>query len=417
MIPTDSVPTLDAALSILESYGATTSIRGRFVALYLGLRRMGDGIQPIGSGVATPANEIEQFLDDLYTKTHRPDPFVVLTAPFGQSTSSDAPYSARSGVIAPGRKYPTNTWRNNFAIQKGVGCPAEAAVIADLLDAPLIRLSCPHMEADPEGHHVCGLANTSYRGDEHSIWLRMTEGGYQVVELNAPRVYEGYLQPAGKRIPIFPLIGVLYGLAPVGAYPNRSRVGIPDFATDFQFSLDQVNDLFECDPDSPANAQILAQIEGGLAVFTPAAAPVEMEAPAPSLPVLGPSVELNTGVGAEIAVAEEMMAQGWLVVYRGNQRGFGYDLEGTRDGQTLRIEVKSSVGFTQPELTSMEWEAAQRHGDEYVLAVVDFFGSENQVTWYVRNPAANAVPVLVDTVVFRLPRADIQTLSTDAEFL
>ncbi len=86
----------------------------------------------------------------------------------------------------------------------------------------------------------------------------------------------------------------------------------------------------------------------------------------------------------------------------------GIDLEATRDGEILRVEVKSSVGFTQPELTEAEWAAAQRHGDGYVLAVVDFFGSENHVIWYVRNPAANAVPVLVDAVFFRLPRADIQ---------
>ena len=111
------------------------------------------------------------------------------------------------------------------------------------------------------------------------------------------------------------------------------------------------------------------------------------------------------------------MKHGWTVVYRGNQRGFGYDLEATREAAVTRIEVKSSYGFTTPELTQAEWEAAQLYGDEYILAVVDFYGGDQQVCWYLRNPAACVVPVEVAQVAFRLPRADVRQLSTEAEFL
>ena len=151
----------------------------------------------LGSTAYTAANEIEQYLDHLYTKVHRPEPFVVLTAPFGGSTSQEAPYGARSGTTAPGRAYPTNTWRNNFGIQKGVGCPAEPEVIASLLDFPQHRLACPNMALDPEGRHLCRVRDTAYRGEEHAIWLRLSDNGYQVVNLNHPAVFSR-LSPAKR---------------------------------------------------------------------------------------------------------------------------------------------------------------------------------------------------------------------------
>ena len=116
-------------------------------------------------------------------------------------------------------------------------------------------------------------------------------------------------------------------------------------------------------------------------------------------------------------VAQDLIDQGWDVLYRGNQHGIGYDLEAKQDEQTLRLEVKSSVAFTHPELQSSEWDAAQRYQDEFVLAVVDFYGSNEPRIWYVRNPAANTTSVARNLVVYQLGRADLQSLSTDADFL
>jgi hypothetical protein len=417
VIPPNRPDVLEAGLDILEEFGRRTSVRGRFVALYLGLRLMGDGMTPLGAPGATRAHEIEGFLDRMWAKTHRPEPLVVLTAPFGGSTSPTAPYSTRSGEFAPGHQYPTNTWRNNFNIQKGIGCPAEPQVIDRLLRNPAVRLACPHMQTDPEGRYVCGIAGTAYRGEEHSIWLHMAEDGYQVVDLNLPAVHRPYLRPGDEPIPLFPLIAALYCLSPADVYPPRQRVGIPDFGLDFGFAVEQVEELFDCDPESPANAALLTLVEG-VPVPPPPAPPLPGEEPAPGpLPDLPPDAVLNTGVGAELAVAAQLGRHGWEVRYRGNQRGLGYDLEAAHDGHTLRVEVKSSVAFTNPELREAEWEAAQRYGDEYVLAVVDFYGSDEQSIWYVRDPAAAAIPVERTTTIFRLVRGDIMAVRTEAEFL
>lgn len=422
MIPPDRHDLLDPALAILRNFGARTSIRGRFVALFLGLRRMGDDVPALGSASAITTGELEQRLDDLFTKIHRPEPFVVLTAPFGGSTSVNAPYSTRTGVTAPGHRYATNTWRNNFGIQKGIGCPAEADVIAGLIQHPAMRLACPHMQEDAEGRHLCGIAGTAYRGEEHAIWLRNLGGSVQRVDLTLRNLYEGYLRPAGSRIPIFPLIATLYCASQPTAYPHRAVVGIPDFATDFHFGVDEVGEMFDCDPESTANAAVLSLLNDVVAPHDPQVGPdaeeyvPAHEEPAP-LPELAPAGQLNSGVGAEIAVANELIANGWTVTYRGNQRGHGYDLEATRNGDRICVEVKSSFGFTHPELLETEWSAAQLHADEYVLAVVDFYGSEQQSTWYVRDPAAAAVPVERVATIFRLIRADISPVRTEVDFL
>lgn len=428
MIPQDRQDVLDVGIAILDDFRKRTGARGRFIALYLGLRRMRGDIATLGSADATPSSQIEEFMDGLLLKKHRPEPFVVLTAPFGGSASPTAPYSTRSGVIAPGNRYPTNTWRNNLGIQKGVGCPADPEVIRSNLANPVVRLACPHMTADPEGGHACALESATYRGEEHSIWLRKTPSGVQVVDLDLPRTYDQYLQPGGEKIPIFPLIGVMYCDAASGAYPDRSTVGIPEFALDFDFSEEQVEELFDCDPQGVANATLIRAAQQYLVIGRPAPGVPDGDAatsdevpdqqpPSPMPELLEPALR-NSGVEAELDVAEDLAKFGWKVSYRGNQTGVGYDLEAEHEsGSRLRVEVKSSVAFTTPELTESEWEAAQKYGDEFVLAVVDFLGSSRQAIWYVRNPAATATAIQRDTTIYRLPRSDLQGLRTDAEFL
>lgn len=431
MIPPDRQDVLEVGLALLDDFRKRTGARGRFIALYLGLRRMGDGIATLGSAHATPASEIEEFMDELLLKRHRPEPFVVLTAPFGGSTSPTAPYSTRSGEMAPGHAYPTNTWRNNFGIQKGIGCPAEPEVIRSNLDDPAVRLACPHMTADPEGGYACSIENASYRGEEHSIWLRKTPDGSQVVDLDNPRTYEQYLRPGEEPIPIFPLIAVLYCAAAPGAYPDRTTVGIPEFAADFAFTEQQVEALFECDPMSTPNAGVIRAVQQHFVIGRPtpeAPETPEVEALLIAEPAgeqsAGPLPELvepalrNSGVEAELDVADDLAKHGWKVSYRGHQTGVGYDLEAEHEsGSRLRVEVKSSVAFTTPELSESEWKAAQEFGDEFVLAVVDFVGSPQQAMWYVRNPAATASPIQREATIYRLPRAELQDVRTEVEFL
>src|ERR1044072_3603008 len=205
----------EAGLASLAQFASHIEVRGRFVALYLGLRRMGDSLANLGATQTTPAREIQRFLDQMFTKTHQSPPLIVLTDLFGQSSSDSAPWSTRTGELSPGNQYPTNTWRNNFGIQKGVGCPAEPNTIMDVLSNPHLRLSCPWMSTDDEGRQTCGIAGTNYRGEEHSIWLRLSGEGYQVVNLNHPAVYQSYfLSGSTTPIPVFALIAALYCHAP-----------------------------------------------------------------------------------------------------------------------------------------------------------------------------------------------------------
>ena len=68
-----------------------------------------------------------------------------------------------------------------------------------------------------------------------------------------------YLRTSGKVIPIFPLISVLYSFAPAGVYPARNRVGILDFASDYGFTLKQVEELFDCNPQGQTNVRVVSR--------------------------------------------------------------------------------------------------------------------------------------------------------------
>lgn len=417
MIRVSRPQVFEAGLESLAQFASQVNVRGRFVALYLGLRRMGGNLASLGSSETTPTREIERFLDFMFTKTHRPPPLIVLTDLFGRSNSPSAPWSTRTGERSPTNQEPTNTWRNNFGIQKGVGCPADPSTIIEILSNPLLRLSCPWMSTDDEGRQTCGIKSTKYRGEEHSIWLRDSGEGYQVVNLNYPSVYQAYLLPSATTpIPLFALIAALYCYAPAGVYPEREVVGIPEFAQDFNFAIEHVQEIFDCDPDSANNAAVVAISSGGP---MPLSVPISMSSPMQPrpLPVLPDPIELNTGVGAEIAVARDLQANGWTVSYVATVRSLGYDLEAMQNDETLRIEVKSSFGPCRPQLTEEEWRAAQRFGDSYVLAIVDYFGCPGQRISYLRNPAVNAFPTERQIAVYLISRQEISGLSVEAEFL
>jgi len=209
---------------------------------------------------------------------------------------------------------------------------------------------------------------------------------------------------------------MLYCLAGPGVFPIRERVGIPELAVDFGFSLDQVRHLFDCDPESTLNAELLGDVLGNR-VAQDDPAPTGVESAPGELPEEPADAGLNSGVQAEITIARDLQAHGWQVLYRANQPGIGYDLEASREEEQLYVEVKSSFGFANLELRESEWAAAQTHGDLYVLAVVDFVGSTSPRIWYVRDPAAKAVPDQRTTVTYRFARAQVEQFTTEADFL
>lgn len=191
---------------------------------------------------------------------------------------------------------------------------------------------------------------------------------------------------------------------------------VPDFASDFGFDLAEVESLFECDLAHPLNAAMLELVRG-LSGASPEPSGGEDPLIGDSLPVLKDAILMNSGLEAELAVASEMIDQGWAVKYTGDQPLLGYDLRAQKDDFVLHIEVKSSIGFTTPELTSSEWAAAKAYSDSYVIAIVDFVGGDRQTIWYVRDPAESIEPNLRVVESFRLARSSIEALRTEVDFL
>lgn len=97
--------------------------------------------------------------------------------------------------------------------------------------------------------------------------------------------------------------------------------------------------------------------------------------------------------GEERLIAEQLGRQDWYVTHLGSRRGRGYDLKAERGNARIYVAVSASVVWTQPTLTQIQWKRAKRYGRSYVLAVVDYFGSEEQSTWYVRDPAATVTAI------------------------
>src|SRR5215211_3382778 len=91
--------------------------RGRFVQLFLGMKFFQNELPSMFSHQFVLSAVLETLLDDLFAKASRPLDNCVLMLFKNR-------YLARSGVTAPGHAGPQNTWRNNFDLQKGIGCYA-----------------------------------------------------------------------------------------------------------------------------------------------------------------------------------------------------------------------------------------------------------------------------------------------------
>ena len=421
-LPVDDRTLFDRSCSILTEFGRAHQLNGRVIALYLSLRRMRvrSEIAELGSENATPASEIEAFADKMFTKTFREPPRVVLTALFG---STHDPFKTRSGERAPGNKSTTNNWRNNFQVQKGVGCLATADVVADLVNSSsaAIRDDCPFMETRGDGSRWCTVRSrpTRYRDRGHAIHLRQAGNGWQTVDLDLPSVTDPYFPAENGRLPIFPLIGVLYSFSPPGVYPDRAMVDLSDFQTDFGFSEATLERVFDCDPDSAANVSILLGLAPVIAKPVVGPKPPRpthslLEQIGDELPVLPPMRELNTGLAAELAVAQDLADQGWTVSYFGNRPGAGFDLLCTRDTQTIRVEVKSSIALCTPELTAHEWTAALQFADGYLLAVVDYVGAGAEAIRYVRDPAGRLEHEERVVSVYRIARSKLSGIAVSS---
>lgn len=97
--------------------------------------------------------------------------------------------------------------------------------------------------------------------------------------------------------------------------------------------------------------------------------------------------------GDELLIADELRRCDWSVSNMGRRRGFGYDIRAVRAGRTIFVAVTSSPVAAEPKLTAAQWKRCRRERDAFVLAVVDYLGSEWQSSWFVRDPIARVAAV------------------------
>lgn len=406
------------ALRQLKAYKAgIRNHRGRFIQIFLGLKYFQNQLPSMFSNQFVRTETLQQLLDDLYAKNSRPATACVLM--LFQSN-----YLARTGLRGANTSA-QNTWRNNFNIQKGIGCYAAAQDLASPTFLNASRLQCRHLvqnvEGSLEGAH-CELSSAgSYRRDDHRKWLQIDpEGsGYSMVDMSNTSNFAPDVAPQGHRIPIFPLMAALYHDASPGLnIGSRPRVDVADFASDFNFSGTEMAVYFDQAITNRFNALLLNEfpessysempatppppavaVAGGRTIEYPARRR-KSASPAFPQPVLSgtpaPPPGSNSGWEAEQYVQSVLSAAGWTVHDVSRQR-LGFDLLIQSGSRTRYIDVKSSLSACTPTLTAREWQVAQAKGSEYFLAVVENFDptGENVIYWVPDPARVGSQPVLI----------------------
>jgi hypothetical protein len=392
---------IDCLVAHKRSFGR--SYRGRFVQIFIGLKFFQNSIPSMYSGAFASSEVLESQLDELFAKMSRPVADSVLMIFEGS-------YLARTGVTRPGKASSENTWRNNFNLQKGVGCRAPVADLSSPTFLAQPRSQCKYLVAPTLGSLVgarCSLNTSSakYRGENHHKWLRIdaSGGGYAVTDLQNLPNFASYVAPGGSRIPVLPLIVALYHDADPGlTIGNRPAVSLADFAADFNFSAQEISAYFDVSMSHPLNARLTNSAAwvagsslGSSTVVSHGGLPAtSIATPAPAAvgqPMLGgtptPPPSTNNGWDAEQYVASALTAAGWTAHVVSRQQ-LGYDIFAQRGTQKRYVEVKSSLGLCSPSLTAREWQQASYHANSYVLAILENFNPTVQnVVYWVRDPA------------------------------
>lgn len=98
----------------------------------------------------------------------------------------------------------------------------------------------------------------------------------------------------------------------------------------------------------------------------------------------------NTGAESEILIGKILSAAGWKVVYYNQRRGYGFDLWAKKGQQAFVIEVKSALAaYANITLTALEYEAAEHHGENYLLVIVENAASDTPIIHVLQDPRAS----------------------------
>ena len=428
MIPVNNPVLFHDALRLLIEHKKSVGqgFKGRFIQLFLGLKFFQNNLPSMYSGSFVTTEVLQALLDDLYAKVSRPANNCVLSLFEGN-------FLARTGLTAPGNAGAQNTWRNNFNLQKGIGCYAPESDLSSLTFLDQERINCRYLHLSTAGSLAgsqCSLCTSVaiYRSENNRKWLQIDSGGngYAVTDLQNINNYEPYVAQSSKRIPILPLIVALYHDADPGiVLGTRNNVQLADFMTDFNLSQLEFEAYFDDSVNHPINSKLIdsagwpSNVSPGLihSVQPPKSAmPVKTKQPRAnsnngvlSSPLLSgtptPPPNINSGWEAEQFVAAALTANGWTT-YDVSRQQLGYDIFATKKRRKLYVEVKSSLGACSPSLTAREWQQAKFHSNSYVLAVVENFNPINQNTVYwIPDPANHCASTTQTSVSYSIARS------------
>lgn len=413
MVDVRNAPLYELALRQLKAHKKEVgrSFKGRLVLFFLGMKFHQNSLPSMFSGSFISSEVLQSLLDDLYAKSSRPPQSSVLIAFEGN-------YLPRTGIRRPGYKDASNTWRNHFHLQKGVGCYAPKGDLASqtFLDQP--RVECRYLKPKAKGTlngARCSLCTTGqYRHESHRKWLQIdpSQNGFAVVDLQNIANFLPYIAPAGLRIPFWPFAVAVYHDADPGlVIGTRSVITPAEFISDFNLSVQEFEAYFDADASNAQNAAMLkgSAIKGGaVAPRSLLKATSKGTRAVPNQPVLFATQvappQVNTGWDAEYYVAAALERAGWSA-HVVSRQSLGYDVFAQKGRVKRYVEVKSSLGSCTPTLTSREWQQAAVHAGNYVLAVVENFSpSASNTVYWIPDPANRCVATTQHSVSHALAR-------------
>ncbi|MBY0283899.1 MAG: DUF3883 domain-containing protein [Sphingomonas sp.] len=428
MIPISSTAVYDKALEILEAAGGN-GFRGRAAQIFLACKHYGNQIPIVGSAIGIDSRQLQQLLDDLFSKPNRgtPDKIAIIF-----DDDHKIPTGTTGGILTVA----SNIWRNNLNLQKGFVCYASVQEMQTPGFVAASRKVCPHLR--PVGTQTlakswCNIKGKPpvYRGEDNPKMFRKdpVTSEYTVHDPQDVTFYSGIIRPAnGVKLPIAALIVAIYhdGILAAG----RSHVDVPDFLADFGFTPAEAAAYFDDDPGSAAH-QALALVAAGV-TWTRLSTGPAVAVPVVTLPGVPPAPIPKTVTGkkakalphhssigvttsppppaisgwwnAQQAVRTTLEAAGWLVVDVSDKR-IGYDFKIIKSGQVKMVEVKSSVGICTATLTDLEYQQALAVRKDFVLAIVEHYDPTLPATvQWVEDPARLQMTQRL-VVQYTLPRS------------
>jgi hypothetical protein len=398
---------------------AGSNYKGRFSQIFLALKYYQNELPSIYSGRYINTGVLQTMIDELYNKSSRSLNSSVISL-FNNS------YLPRTGVVPEGGSSPGNNWRNNFNIQKGIGCYAPSSYLSSNTFLNESRIDCRFIDISEDGTlrgARCSLCSTGagYRSENHRKWLQISQdgSGYSVLDLLNTSNFQPYVAPNSNRIPILPLIFAIYfdsnpGLL-IGSRAEEN-ISISTFMSDFNFSVQEFKAYFDDSPTNKFNEILLTEFTD-LSLSNHNNNTLENESVAVSEkiisldPILDGTLSTppntHSGWEAEQFVIETLSVNGWEV-FDVSRQSLGYDILAKKGKRTIFIEAKSSLGRCTPSLTSREWQQSRALGENYILAVIENFdplGELENVIHFVPNPALLSGISESTTTKYSIPRA------------